>query len=91
LGPETSAAPTGNVASLPQEVIAKLAEEIGKAVKSSNVAGHGETLLGMLMQVLKTHLSMRRKLLKKFLTERAVGRFRSLLAAPHRQRKDVAA
>ena len=68
-------APPGKVASLPQEIIAKLAEEIGKAVKLSNVAGHGETLLGMLMQVLKTHLSMRRKLLKKFLTERAVGKF----------------
>jgi hypothetical protein len=71
----TPGAPQGNVASLPQEVIAKLAGEISKAVKSSNVAGHGEALLGMLMQVLKTHLSMRRKLLKKFLTERAVGKF----------------
>jgi hypothetical protein len=49
--------------------------EIEKAVKSSDAAGHGETLFGMLLQVLKTHLSMRRKLLKKFLTERAVGKF----------------
>ena len=29
----------------------------------------------MVMQVLKTHISMRRRLLKKFLTERAVSKF----------------
>ncbi len=60
---------------LPAEVLEKIASEIQKAIASSDAAGHGETLFGMLMQVLKTHLSMRRKLLKKFLTERAVGRF----------------
>jgi len=68
------ASPGGDI-ELPQEILEKLAGEIEKAVKSSDAAGHGETLFGMLLQILKTHLSMRRKLLKKFLTERAVGKF----------------
>jgi len=72
---ERKGASPENAVELPQEIIEKLAGEIEKAVKSSDAAGHGETLFGMLLQVLKTHLSMRRKLLKKFLTERAVGKF----------------
>ena len=72
---ERKGASPGSTIELPQEILEKLAGEIEKAVKSSDVAGHGETLFGMLLQVLKTHLSMRRKLLKKFLTERAVGKF----------------
>ncbi len=72
---ERKGASPGSTAELPQEILEKLAGEIEKAVKSSDAAGHGETLFGMLLQVLKTHLSMRRKLLKKFLTERAVGKF----------------
>ncbi len=65
----------GSTVELPQDIVEKLAGEIGKAVASSHSAGHGDTLFHMLTQVLKTHLSMRRKLLKKFLTERAVGKF----------------
>ncbi len=72
---ERKGASPGSTIELPQEIIEKLAGEIEQAVKSSDAAGHGETLFGMLLQVLKTHLSMRRKLLKKFLTERAVGKF----------------
>ncbi|MHC5056949.1 MAG: DUF2201 family putative metallopeptidase [Planctomycetota bacterium] len=72
---ERKGALPGSTMELPQEILEKLAGEIEKAVKSSDAAGHGETLFGMLLQVLKTHLSMRRKLLKKFLTERAVGKF----------------
>ncbi len=66
---------TGAAVELPQDILEKLAGEIEKAVKSSDAAGRGDTLFSMLSQVLRTHLSMRRKLLKKFLTERAVGRF----------------
>jgi hypothetical protein len=71
----SSGATTGGVTELPQEILEKLAGEIGKAVASSHTAGHGDTLFHMLSQVLKTHLSMRRKLLMRFLTERAVGKF----------------
>jgi hypothetical protein len=74
-GRERKGAPQEGVPELPQDILEKLAGEISRAVASAHSAGHGDTLFGMLTQVLKTHLSMRRKLLTKFLTERAVGRF----------------
>ena len=72
---ERKGAPQEGVSELPQDVLERLASEIGRAAAAGHRAGHGDTLFHMLTQVLKTHLSMRRKLLTKFLTKRAVGRF----------------
>jgi hypothetical protein len=59
----------------PQEVAERIAAELEKAVKASRLAGNGDALFDMVSEVLRSHLSIRRKLLRRFLTERAVGRF----------------
>jgi hypothetical protein len=63
---------------LPQEVLARIAEEIRQSIRnnSGQMAGYSQDLMDMLMEALRTHLSIRKVLLQKFATKRKVDRFK---------------
>lgn len=62
---------------LPAEVVTRMADEIKQSiqVKASMQAGYFENLLSLLIEALKTHLSIRRVLLMKFQTKRKLDKF----------------
>jgi len=65
----------------PQETAAKIAEDIGKSLADmtrSNTAGKDPFLKNLLMEALKTHLSMKKALLQKFVTDRKLDKFKSV-------------
>jgi len=66
-----------DLARLPEELLARMAEDVKRSVrgKTSQQAGFSNDLVGMLMEVLATHLSIRRLLLEKFTTKRKLDRF----------------
>jgi hypothetical protein len=65
---------------LPQEVLARLAEDIKRSVRENacKQAGYNENLMELLMEALRTHLSIRKVLLQKFATKRKLDRFKEL-------------
>jgi len=71
------------LADLPAETLARIAEDIKRSVRNGTgkQAGRGDTLLGILMEALKTHLSIRKVLLQKFATKRKIDRFKETLHA----------
>jgi hypothetical protein len=66
------------IRSLPAETIARIAEEIRRSARAnlSDQAGYSQILADMLMEALRTHLSIRKVLLQKFTTQRKVDRFK---------------
>jgi len=68
---------------LPKETLTRMAEDIqhGATECASRSMGYSETLMDLLTEALKTHLSIRRVLLERFLTKRKVDRFKETLHA----------
>ncbi|MFH1941198.1 MAG: hypothetical protein ABIL68_03760, partial [bacterium] len=62
---------------LPPEDVARLAEEIRNNIqeKTSDQAGYYQNIVSLLIEALRTHLSIRRDLLLKFATKRKFDRF----------------
>jgi hypothetical protein len=60
------------------EVLTKIAEDVKRSLagKGGRHAGFSLNLLEMFLEALKTHLSIRRVLLQKFLTKRKIDRFK---------------
>jgi len=72
----TDKSPHDAQAGLPSEVAERLAGEIKRAAANGNEAGFYNALESMLVEVLRTHLTLRRRLLRDFLTMNAISRFR---------------
>jgi len=70
-----------SLGSMPQEVLARLAEDIKRSVRENGgkQAGYSQNLIELFMEALRTHLSMRKVLLQKFATKRKIDRFKELL------------
>jgi hypothetical protein len=66
---------SGAGASMSNELLAKIAEDIKEGIRGGKFAGYGDNLFDMFMEVLKTHLSIKRLLLQKFLTKRKLDHF----------------
>ena len=71
----------GNAQRLPSEVLSNIAEDLRRSLrdKLGSRAGQGDTLAGILLEALKTHLSMRKVLLQQFTTKQKVDRFKESL------------
>ena len=65
---------------LPQEILARFAEEFKRSVRSKagNQPWYSETLMSLLMEALRTHLSIKKVLLERFATKRKLDRFKEL-------------
>ncbi len=63
---------------LPQDILARLAEDIRRTIaeRGAKNAGFSKILMDMVMEALRTHLSIKRVILQKFATKRKVDRFK---------------
>jgi len=61
----------------PAEVLTKIAEEIKLSIreKASKQAGYFQNIVSMIMEAIKTYMSIRRNLLSKFTTKRKFDKF----------------
>ncbi len=68
----------GQQTAFPNELLSKIAEDLERSVagKGGKYAGFSSELLDLFMEALKTHLSIKKVLLQKFLTKRKLDRFR---------------
>jgi len=73
---EASGAESSNT--FPKEVLAKIAEDIRKSLKGKggHYPGFSLNLMELFLEALKTHLSIKKVLLQKFLTKRKLDRFK---------------
>jgi len=71
-GVQGKGAPAGS-SKLPDSVLEGLARDIKEAMAGSRQAGHCENLSSMLMDVLKTHLSLKKRMLRDYTTKSKVG------------------
>ena len=64
----------------PQDVLEKIAEDIKKSAveKAGSMPGYYQTLMDMFMEALRTHLSIKRKILERFSTSRKLDKFKEL-------------
>lgn len=71
------------LAGLPKDILGRLADEIRRSVRENTgkLAGYNAGLMELLIEALKTHLSIRRVLLQKFATKRKVDRFKEVFQA----------
>ena len=74
----------GNGQALGSEVLARIAEDLKRVAERPNVhsAGYGGALYDFFIEVLKTHMSLRRALLDRFTTRQKVDRFRRMVSQP---------
>jgi hypothetical protein len=65
---------------LDPETLGRIAEDLKRSVTEAmgNRAGYSESLVSMLMEALRTHLSIRKALLRRFVTKRKVDHFKEL-------------
>ena len=65
---------------LSEDVLVRLAEDVRRSVRknASKQVGYSELLMDLLMEALRSHLSIRRVLLSKFATKRKVDKFKEL-------------
>ncbi len=70
--------PSSHETSFPNELLSKIAEDLKRSVagKGGRNAGFSLELLDLFMEALKTHLSIKKVLLQKFLTKRKLDRFK---------------
>jgi len=77
LGSHKGGAPdAGESVELPADVLESLAQGMKDALGKCNLAGCNPSLCGMLTEVLKSRLSLKRRMLRDFTTSSAVARFR---------------
>lgn len=72
------ASPSNAAQGWSKDILAKIAEDIKRSVagKGGRYAGFSQNLMNLFMEALKTHLSIKKVLLQKFLTKRKIDRFR---------------
>ncbi len=72
------------VPAFPSDTLSRIAEDLKRIAERPGVytAGYGEALYTFLLEVLKTHMSLKRALLEKFTTRQKVDRFRRMLTQP---------
>ncbi|MBM3335618.1 hypothetical protein FJY63_13245, partial [Candidatus Sumerlaeota bacterium] len=77
---ETGGMMGNGLAGLDPETLGRIAEELKRSVAeaTSDGMGYSETLVAMLMEALRTHLSIRKVLLQRFVTKRKVDRFKEM-------------
>jgi len=78
----------GMVPAFSADALARIAQELKGAAQDPRAtrAGHGENLFDFFLNVLKTHLTIKRTLLQEFATRQKVDRFKQLI---HRSRLGV--
>ncbi len=79
-GAENGPAPGKSAVGIPEDVLARLAEEIKRSIAKKD-ASFSTVLIDMMMEALRRHLSLRRILLQKFATKRKIDRFKELFHA----------
>jgi hypothetical protein len=79
----------GETVDLPAEVLDGLARELKEAVAQGNLAGRNASLCEMLTEVLKSHLSLKRRMLRDFITRSAVAKFRDFGKKQARQSSPI--
>ena len=74
----------GTVPSFPTDVLSRIAQDLRRAAKrpGGHLGGLGESLFRLVVDVLKTHVSLKRALLERFTTRRKVDRFRQAIQQP---------
>jgi hypothetical protein len=74
----------GNGQAFGSEALARIAEDLRRVAQrpSSHCAGFGEALFDFFLDVLKTHMSLKRALLDRFTTRQKVDRFRRMVSHP---------
>jgi hypothetical protein len=75
--PDNGFSDSSSLEGISADSLARIAEDIRNGVRrpSSRRSGYGEELYEYLMEVLNTHLTLKRTLLRTFLTKRKVDRF----------------
>jgi hypothetical protein len=70
---------------IPSDILNKIADEIKQSVqeKAKEHAGYFENIVGLLMEALRTHMSLRKKLLLKFATKRKFDKFIEIFQNRH--------
>ena len=76
--------PDGAAPAFPADALSRIAEDLRRIAERPGVytAGYGEALYTFLLEVLKTHMSLKRALLERFTTRQKVDRFRRMLTQP---------
>jgi Putative metallopeptidase domain len=74
----------GNGQAFGSEALARIAEDLRRVAQrpSGHCAGFGEALYDFLIEVLKTHMSLKRALLDRFTTRQKVDKFRRMVSHP---------
>ena len=74
----------GNTGEFTAETLSNMAEDLRKSMQSqhSRRYGCGEAMHRLLMEVIKTHISVRKVLLQRFTTKRKVDRFKESVHRP---------
>ena len=74
----------GTVPAFSADTLSRIAEDLKRAAERPGGygAGYGEGLYSFFLEVLKTHMSLKRALLERFTTRQKVDRFRRMLAQP---------
>ena len=70
--------------SFPAETLCKIAEDLRKHIPRAHGrnAGYGENLYALILEAIKTHLSIRKVLLQKFVTRRKLDHFKQSIHRP---------
>jgi hypothetical protein len=76
--------PDGTIPAFPADTLSRIAEDLRRIAERPGVytAGYGEGLYTFLLEVLKTHMSLKRALLERFTTRQKVDRFRRMVTHP---------
>lgn len=66
------------------ENLSRIAEDLKRIAErpSGHAAGYGEALFDFLLEILKTHMSLKRALLHRFTTRQKVDKFRRMVSQP---------
>lgn len=75
-----SVACAAGIEELPKEILSRIAEEIkcSSVGRAGQGAGYSEHLISWLLEALRTHLSIRKALLGRFVTKRKIDKFKGL-------------
>ena len=80
---------SGEGMELPAEAVENLAQGMKVALGKCNLASSNPSLCDMLTEVLKSHLSLKRRMLRDFTTNSAVARFRTPASRHARQSSPI--
>jgi hypothetical protein len=82
--PQANPGARGTVPPFPADTLSRIAEDLKRIAERPGGcgAGYGQGLYTFLLEVLKTHMSLKRALLERFTTRQKVDRFRRTLTQP---------